>query len=141
MIPFPFFLVIIRGDEYQTHQLPVFDRDSQNKWKTIQTMLSQSDYYILSSNRAYGAITNVAFRFPQTARFYELLFSGNLGFTLVAQFVSRPTVPLSFIKTCVDPQVLTYGTIAQKRSRVTTAYNLWMISQMRPSPYTIIRRC
>ncbi|MEK7577827.1 MAG: hypothetical protein AAB492_04410 [Patescibacteria group bacterium] len=112
--PLPLLLGNHQGDEYQTHQLPVFDRDSQNKWKTIQTMLSQSDYYILSSNRAYGAITNVAFRFPQTARFYELLFSGNLGFTLVAQFVSRPTVPLSFIKTCVDPQVLTYGTIAQK---------------------------
>lgn len=112
--PLPLLIDQHRGNEYKTNQLPVFDKDSEEKWKTIEAMLSRSDYYILSSNRTYGAITNAAFRFPQTVKFYDLLFSGKLGFTLVAQFVSRPTLPLPFVSTCVRPPGVTYGMIAHK---------------------------
>lgn len=114
--PLPLLIDNHTGNEYVTYQLPIFDTETPEKWKKIETFLGKSDYYILSSNRAYGGITNASFRFPQTTYFYELLFSDKLGFTLVAQFTSRPTLPIPFTKTCIDPPMLTYGVIAQQTS-------------------------
>ena len=122
--PLPLLIDNHQGNEYITHQLPVFNPDSKEKWEKIKTILSDSSYYILSSNRAYGGITNASFRFPQTTRFYELLFSEKLGFTLAKEFVSRPTLPIPFLKTCVEPPILSYGAITLKTSSCNSGLQL-----------------
>lgn len=72
--------------------MPVFDQDSPQKWRTINTMLESADYYFLTSNRAWGSIPNVPDKYPETSEFYKKLFNGELGFVKVAEFTSRPSL-------------------------------------------------
>jgi len=78
---------------YKQIQLPSFDPDDTDKSEKIMAVVRESDYIVLSSNRAYGALLKSKERFPFMADFYTRLFSGDLGFELAAQFTSRPTIP------------------------------------------------
>ncbi len=49
----------------------------------IARALAQSDYIVMSSNRLYGSIPKLPWRYPVTIRYYDLLFAGDLGFTKV----------------------------------------------------------
>lgn len=97
---------------YKTLQLPDFDPDSPVKWQKIRGILSQTDYVVFSSNRGYGAIGQVQDRYPETYHYYRSLFDGSLGFVPVAQFTSRPRIPLPFVRLCVPLPGLTYGKLA-----------------------------
>ena len=79
---------------YTTEMLELFNRDTPQKWERIDEQLAGVDYLILSSNRLWGSIPKVPEIYPQTARFYQKLFSGELDFILVAEFRSYPTVPI-----------------------------------------------
>lgn len=48
--------------------------------------LEQADYVVLSSQRASWSLPRIPLMFPQATRYYEALFSGELGFELVNQF-------------------------------------------------------
>ncbi|HET9221636.1 MAG TPA: DUF2298 domain-containing protein, partial [Roseiflexaceae bacterium] len=54
--------------------------------------LDQLDYIILSSNRIYDSTSRLPMRFPALMRYYHYLFSGELGFELVADIHSYPTL-------------------------------------------------
>ena len=54
--------------------------------------IEQADYIVLSSARVYSSIQRLPHRFPATIRYYEALFDGSLGFDLVADFQSFPTL-------------------------------------------------
>ena len=45
--------------------------------------------------------------------FYRQLFSGKLGFTLVAQFTSRPRLPVPLVTYCVSIPGFTYGILSK----------------------------
>ena len=49
----------------------------------IARALNQSDYIVESSNRLYGSIPKLPWRYPVTIRYYDLLFANALGFTKV----------------------------------------------------------
>lgn len=49
----------------------------------IARALNQSDYIVESSNRLYGSIPKLPWRYPVTIRYYDLLFGGALGFAKV----------------------------------------------------------
>ncbi len=49
----------------------------------VARALAQSDYIVMSSNRLYGSIPKLPWRYPVTIRYYDLLFAGQLGFTKV----------------------------------------------------------
>ncbi len=110
-------LPMSRGDnsiqQYKTEQLAMFSKDAPKKWQEITEQLARSDYIVISSNRVYGGIGQVALRFPQTYRYYQLLFSHSIGFTLMHQEVSRPTIPLPWISLCLRPPNFSYGKLAQ----------------------------
>lgn len=78
--------------QYDIKMIPIFDPDTTSKWQTIKTELAQADYYILSSNRAWGSLPTVPTRYPLTTRFYQELFQENLGFIKVAEFTSYPSL-------------------------------------------------
>ncbi|NJO81304.1 MAG: tetratricopeptide repeat protein [Blastochloris sp.] len=54
--------------------------------------LDQVDYLIYSSNRVYDSATRMPMRYPALTRYYHHLFEGNLGFELVADVYSYPTL-------------------------------------------------
>jgi len=74
-----------------------YAEDEPQKLDWFVDWLNQSDYIILSSNRLYGSIPRLPMRFPMTTRYYEYLFSGELGFELIKTFTSRPNLgPIEF---------------------------------------------
>ena len=82
---------------YRIVGLPMYDPDSVNKWKTITGILEQSDYIAITSNRLWRSLYALRDRFPVTSRYYELLFSGKLGFTDITTVTSYPClIPGSF---------------------------------------------
>jgi YYY domain-containing protein len=64
--------------------------DIPEKRTELYNWLAQADYIVLSSNRLYGSIPRLPSRYPMTTRYYEALFSGELGFEPIATFTSRP---------------------------------------------------
>ncbi len=75
---------------YRGMTLPVFDADDDTKLRKLYDGLSRSDYYFLSSPRAWRTIGRLPGRFPIMSRYYQALFDGRLGFARVARFSSEP---------------------------------------------------
>lgn len=94
---------------YKQIQLPSFDPDDTDKSEKIMAVVGKTDYIVLSSNRAYGALLKSKERFPFMANFYTRLFSGDLGFELAAQFTSRPTIPFPWRNICLYVPGFGYG--------------------------------
>lgn len=91
----------ITPKHYAGELLPVFDPDTPEKWTKMDTLLAKGDYYILSSNRAWGSIPTVPERYPQMIHFYGELFAGRLQYKKVAEFTSYPSlsylgIPITF---------------------------------------------
>lgn len=94
-------------------QLTSYDPDDSAKLAKINATLSQADYLVLSSNRTYGGLYRAKSRYPIMNDFYRQLFSGKLGFTLVAQFTSRPRLPVPLVTYCVSIPGFTYGILSK----------------------------
>lgn len=83
--------------------LNITDEEDEGKWygrshesghmqPGILDKLAQIDYYFISSNRQYDSMSRLPMRYPAVINFYDALFSGELGFELVAEFTSYPHV-------------------------------------------------
>ncbi len=94
---------------YRVLTLPMYDEDTYIKKQQVLDILQEVDYVIFYSNRLYGTIPRLQERYPLTTRYYQLLFSGQLGFepaysatsypslagvTLVDDTFSRPGLPV-----------------------------------------------
>ncbi len=75
---------------YRSIELHLYDDDTAAKIRTLIDQLDSADYVLLSSNRLYRSIPRAPWRYPVTRRYYELLFSGELGFRLERSFTSYP---------------------------------------------------
>jgi len=73
-------------------KLHLYDEDTPQKHTQLLDWLDETDYIVLSSNRLYASIPRLPQRYPMTIRFYETLFSGELGFELAGEFVSYPAL-------------------------------------------------
>lgn len=62
--------------------------DSENKRQMFLENLDQVDYIILPSQRAIWSASRIPLTYPMTMKYYQALFSGQLGFDLVATFTS-----------------------------------------------------
>ncbi len=110
--------------QYETYQLPVFASDNEQKWLEMQENLDRADYYVLSSNRAWGSIMRVPEKYPKMSQFYQDLFAGQSNYQLVTEFNSYPSleylgIDISFIDAWAEeafsvydhPQVLIFKKI------------------------------
>ena len=68
--------------------------------RQLPTLLSQADYFIVQSRRIFFNHQRLPAQFPFTSRFYDLLFSGSLGFESMATFSSYPR--LSFGRATIE---------------------------------------
>jgi hypothetical protein len=53
-------------------------------------LLEKSDYFIVQSRRMFANFQRLPEQFPKTARFYDLLFGGQLGFEKIEEFNAYP---------------------------------------------------
>ncbi|MCP5010027.1 MAG: hypothetical protein GY942_08635, partial [Aestuariibacter sp.] len=67
-------------------QRPVTDTDSTEKRQNMVEWLEEANYIVLSSQRAMWHQPRLPVSFPMMIRYYDSLFSGELGFELVSQF-------------------------------------------------------
>jgi hypothetical protein len=67
------------------HDMPV-----DEKLAHIASSLRQADYVILSTPRLYMSVARLPWRYPIEIRYYELLFTEQLGFELAAKFTAFP---------------------------------------------------
>ncbi|HET9906123.1 MAG TPA: DUF2298 domain-containing protein, partial [Anaerolineales bacterium] len=75
---------------FQSVEMANYEDDTTDKLNRMVENLTQADYIVLSSNRLYDSIPRLPMRYPMTSRYYELLFSGKLGFERVKEFTSYP---------------------------------------------------
>jgi hypothetical protein len=77
--------------QYTYQTLPLYDEpDDTLKWQALANSLSESDVVIVASRRLYGSIPRLPERYPLATRYYDLLFGGELGFELAAEFSRGP---------------------------------------------------
>jgi hypothetical protein len=80
-----------RTPSIYTHvDLKLYDEENETKRRQLIAALDAADVIVLSSNRLYGSIPRAPWRYPLARRYYELLFSGGLGFQLERIFTSYP---------------------------------------------------
>jgi YYY domain-containing protein len=67
-------------------EIRMYDEDTPEKLNDVIKWLNETDYLVLSSNRLYASIPRLPMRYPLANEYYRALFSGELGFELVADF-------------------------------------------------------
>jgi len=77
---------------YQIEQLEIYEADNSQKINYYAQKLSQADYMIINSRRLYGTLMYLPEKYPLTSRYYQLLFSGRLGYRKIAEFSSYPSL-------------------------------------------------
>lgn len=98
---------------YKHIEFPLFGPDTEEKWLLMNSKINQVDYIIMSSNRLYGALPTFPNRYSKTIKYYQDLFSESLGFKKVAEFTSRPNLPIPFLHLCLTPPFFDYGGISK----------------------------
>jgi len=76
--------------EYQHIKMDLYWEDIPEKRDQLLAAIEQTEYIALTSNRLYGSIPRLPTRYPMTTRYYEALFSGELGYDKLIEFTSRP---------------------------------------------------
>jgi hypothetical protein len=83
---------------YDVRELPVFDEDTPEKWAAVEETLAAAEYVVIASRRGYATLARWPERYPLTARYYRLLFEGDLGFEPAACFGRYPRLgPLALV--------------------------------------------
>jgi hypothetical protein len=100
--PLPLRLPQYAGKVIEGVELPVFGEDTDEKWRQMKEKFNTIDYYVLSSNRAWGSISEAGDRFPRQKEFYRALFAGETQFTHHKTFSSFPGVCVPFTHWCVE---------------------------------------
>ena len=93
-------------ERYDMLTLPLYEADTDEKWRGVNATLADTDYIIVASNRLYTPLMKLTDCdslppgrcYRTTADYYQELFSGTGEFKKVAEFQSFPTVPLINIK-------------------------------------------
>ncbi|MFH1602057.1 MAG: glycosyltransferase family 39 protein [Candidatus Shapirobacteria bacterium] len=104
-------LPLFGAQKYQYLEMPLYESDnSLKKWELINNNLKKADYLILASNRLFTPLPRLedcekyARCYPKTAQYYRDLFSGELGFNLIAEFTSYPSLRIGSWKFEVNDQ-------------------------------------
>jgi len=67
-----------------------YENDTLEKYAIMKDVLRQADYVAYSSKRIYDSVDELPARYPMTIRYYEAMWSGELGFEVAADISSPP---------------------------------------------------
>jgi hypothetical protein len=78
-------------NNYQVISFDFYHLDENHKiFDELLTHLARADYILIPSRRIFVNYTRLSGRYPLTTKYYQLLFSGKLGFEKVAEISSFP---------------------------------------------------
>jgi YYY domain-containing protein len=100
-----------RGEpgRYRVVDFPFYEPDDDGKRDALARALAGADAVVLPTRRILGAVTRAPARFPMTNAFYQRLFAGRLGFTLVHEQSARPRLgPIEFADELADESLSVY---------------------------------
>ncbi len=89
---FPFALPGTNIGAYKIVPFGYYEPDNSAKIQRLSHELAETDYIAFQTKRLYGAVTRAPEKFPLTTNYFYELFAGDLGFTLVHEVASRPTL-------------------------------------------------
>ncbi len=69
-----------------------YEEDTAQKYELLKAVLREADYVSYSSKRIYGSVDELPERYPMTTKYYELMWSGELGFEMVLDQTSPPSL-------------------------------------------------
>ena len=72
--------------------LDLYGDDTTDKARQLADLLPTIDAITMATDRLDKSIPRLPFRYPLTIHYYQLLFSGQLGFHLAAQFENHPNL-------------------------------------------------
>ena len=67
-----------------------YEEETAEKYEILREKLLEADYVIYSSKRIYESVDELPARYPMTNRYYDLMFSEQLGFVHAADFTTPP---------------------------------------------------
>lgn len=90
VVSLPLPLAGFNPDQYQQVWFDFYTLDPKTpgKIKALAQELERTDYFIIGSRRIYANLTQD--QYPQTARFYQFLFDGLIGFDKIKTISSYP---------------------------------------------------
>ncbi|MBM3934599.1 MAG: phospholipid carrier-dependent glycosyltransferase [SAR202 cluster bacterium] len=68
---------------FRMGDMPMYEDDRSDKVRLMSERLAGADYVAFFSNRLYGTVSRLDERYPFSRAYYELLFSGAIGYELV----------------------------------------------------------
>jgi hypothetical protein len=68
------------------------DMSPQDKVQHLAQSLREADYVVLSTPRLYLSVARLPWRYPVEIRYYQLLFTGRLGYELDQKFTAWPGI-------------------------------------------------
>lgn len=105
-------LPLYGGENYKNEQLTLYDQpDDKYKWQIMNEKIIKSDYIIIASNRLYIPLQKLTdckkykVCYPKTAKYYQELFAGRLGFKKIAEFTSYPKLEVGNWKLEINDDV------------------------------------
>ncbi len=72
------------------NQLPLYEPDSEQKYRAVAQMLAQADYLIFPTQRLPGSLPMVEKEMPLANNFLRGLYAGQLGYELHYTYKNRP---------------------------------------------------
>jgi hypothetical protein len=85
-------LVYSDANGQPTMGLDLYGDDTTAKAHLLAHLLTQVDVITMATDRLDKSIPRLPLRYPLTIHYYQLLFSGQLGFHLAAQFENHPNL-------------------------------------------------
>lgn len=80
------------GKLFNFVSIGMYEADSDSKTIQLTTLLNQSDYLILSSERFYKTVGVLDKKYPISSSYYNKLFKEELGFELISEFIVSPEI-------------------------------------------------
>ena len=94
---------------FKVINLPYYEPDTSAKMRQISQELANADYIALQTKRLYGSVTRAPRKYPLTNNHFYLLFAGDLGYTLIYDHASRPSLfGLEFPDELADESITVY---------------------------------
>ena len=81
--------------------------ENHDLYEQLLTHLTKADYFFIPSRRIFANFPKLPHKYPLLTKYYQLLFSGALGFEKVAEFSSFPTLLFPYLTYNLQP--ITYN--------------------------------